>query len=138
MISRNWITTICESWFSRLVFYSFCVKSVQIRGYFWSVFSCLQIEYRKIQTRNKFVFEHFSRSNSDDESYKGNIPEKKSSLNVAYHYLYHIILEPTVSIYREHLKLWNLFFQKLQAAFFCKIELLFTLVSRIKNHKNSR
>ena len=26
-----------------------CVKSVQIRSYFWSVLSCIWIEYRKIQ-----------------------------------------------------------------------------------------
>ena len=32
-----------------------CVKSVQIRGFFWSVFS-------RIRTRNRFVFGHFSRS----------------------------------------------------------------------------
>ena len=32
-----------------------CVKSVQIRSYFWS-------EYRKIRTRNNSVFGHFSRS----------------------------------------------------------------------------
>ena len=30
-----------------------CVKRVQIRSYFWSVFSC-------IRTRNNYVFEHFS------------------------------------------------------------------------------
>ena len=40
-----------------------CVKSVQIRGYFWSVFSCVRTEYRKIRTRNKSVFGHISRSN---------------------------------------------------------------------------
>ena len=48
-----------------------CVKSVQIRSYFWSVFSCIwieyvnlriQSEYRKIWTRNNCVFGHFSRS----------------------------------------------------------------------------
>ena len=39
-----------------------CVKSVQIRSYFWSVFSCIRIEYRKIRTRNNSVFGHFSRS----------------------------------------------------------------------------
>ena len=33
----------------------FCVKSVQIRSYFWS-------EYRKIRTRNNSVFGRFSRS----------------------------------------------------------------------------
>ena len=52
----------------------FCVKSAQIRSYFWSVFSCIrstieiygvnihiQSEYRKIRTRNNYVFGHFSR-----------------------------------------------------------------------------
>ena len=39
-----------------------CVKSVQIRSYFWSVFSCIQSEYRKILTRNNSVFGHFSRN----------------------------------------------------------------------------
>ena len=38
-----------------------CVKSVQIRNYFWSVFSCIRTEYRKILTRNNSVFGHFSR-----------------------------------------------------------------------------
>ena len=47
-----------------------CVKSVQIRSYFWTVFSCtwpeyrntgIQSEYRKIRTRNNSVFGHFSR-----------------------------------------------------------------------------
>ena len=51
---------------------SHCMKSVQIRSYFWSVFSCIlteygeiaslriQSEYRKIRTRNNYVFGHFS------------------------------------------------------------------------------
>ena len=42
-----------------------CVKSVQIRNYFWFVFSCILTEYgeyRKIQARTNFVFGHFSRS----------------------------------------------------------------------------
>ena len=39
-----------------------CVKIVQIRSYFWSVFSCIRTEYRKIRTRNKSVSGHFSRS----------------------------------------------------------------------------
>ena len=26
-----------------------CVKSVQIRSFFWSAFSCIQSEYRKIK-----------------------------------------------------------------------------------------
>ena len=49
------------------------MKSIQIRSYFWSVFSCIRIEYgdlrgnlriqseyRKIRTRNNSVFGHFS------------------------------------------------------------------------------
>ena len=39
-----------------------CVKSVQIRSFFWSVFSCIQSEYRKIPTRKNCVFGLFSRS----------------------------------------------------------------------------
>ena len=37
-----------------------CVKSAQIRSYFWSVFSCIRTEYRKIRTRNNSVFGHYS------------------------------------------------------------------------------
>ena len=46
-----------------------CMKSVQIRSYYWSVFSCIRTEYgdsrskyRKIRTRNNSVLGHFSRS----------------------------------------------------------------------------
>ena len=39
-----------------------CVKSVQTRSYFWSVFSCIRTEYRKLRIRNKSVFGHFSHS----------------------------------------------------------------------------
>ena len=38
------------------------MKSVQIRTYFWSVFSCNWNKYMKIRTRNNSVFGHFSRS----------------------------------------------------------------------------
>ena len=38
------------------------VKSVQIRSFFWSVFSCIQPEYGKIRTRKNSVFGNFSRS----------------------------------------------------------------------------
>ena len=38
------------------------MKSVQIRFYFWSVFFCIQSEYRKIRTRKNSVFGHFSHS----------------------------------------------------------------------------
>ena len=40
----------------------YCVKSVQIRSYFWSIFSCIQFKYRKIRTRNNTVFGRFSHS----------------------------------------------------------------------------
>ena len=43
-------------------YHTHCVKSVQIRSYFWSVFSCIRIEYRKVRTRNNSVFGQFSRS----------------------------------------------------------------------------
>ena len=40
---------------------SYCVKSVQIRSYFWwSVFSCTR-------TRNNSVFGHFSRSDLNEQ-----------------------------------------------------------------------
>ena len=39
-----------------------CVKCVQIQIFFWSVFSCIQSEHRKIQTRKNSVFGHFLRS----------------------------------------------------------------------------
>ena len=39
-----------------------CVKSVQIQSFFWSVFSCIQSDYRKIRTRKNSVFRHFLRS----------------------------------------------------------------------------
>ena len=43
-----------------------CEKIVQIRSSFWSVFSCFtQSEYRKIRTRNKYVFGYFSCSGSN-------------------------------------------------------------------------
>ena len=43
------------------------VKSVQIRSYFLSVFSCIRAEYRKIRTRNNSVFGHFSWSEFDQD-----------------------------------------------------------------------
>ena len=38
------------------------MKSVQIRSFFWSVFSRIQSECSKIRTRKNSVFGHFSRS----------------------------------------------------------------------------
>ena len=39
-----------------------CVKSVQIRSFFWSVFFRIRTEYRKRRTRKNSPFGHFSRS----------------------------------------------------------------------------
>ena len=36
------------------------VKSVQVRSFFWSVFSRIRTEYGKIPTRKNFVFGHFT------------------------------------------------------------------------------
>ena len=38
------------------------VKNVQIRIYYWNVFSCIQSEHWKIRTRNNSVFGHFPHS----------------------------------------------------------------------------
>ena len=40
--------------------YSHCVKSVQIRIFFWSVFSCIQSEYGKIRTRKTAYLDTFA------------------------------------------------------------------------------
>ena len=37
------------------------VKSVQIRIFFWSFFSCIRTEYRKTRNKKTSVFGHFSR-----------------------------------------------------------------------------
>ena len=39
-----------------------CVKSVQIRTFFWFLFFYIQFEYRKRRTRKNYVFRHFSYS----------------------------------------------------------------------------
>ena len=39
-----------------------CVKSIQVRRFFWSAFSCIQSEYRKIRTKKNSIFGHFPRS----------------------------------------------------------------------------
>ena len=35
-----------------------CMKSIQMRSYFWFIFSCIRTEYRKLRTRNNSVFGH--------------------------------------------------------------------------------
>ena len=62
MIFLKYLTTLTEKNCLKLTQVStrHCVKSVQIQSYFWSVFSCIRTEYRKIRTRNNSVFGHFS------------------------------------------------------------------------------
>ena len=38
------------------IFLGHCVKSIQIWSFFWSVFSCIQSEHRKIRTRKNSDF----------------------------------------------------------------------------------
>ena len=45
-------------WIRLWVFH--CVKTVQIWSFFWSVFSLIRIEYRRMKTRKNDVFGHFS------------------------------------------------------------------------------
>ena len=46
------------------LFESHCVntESVQIRSFFWSLFSCIQSKYRKIRTKKNSLLRLFSRS----------------------------------------------------------------------------
>ena len=50
-----------------------CVKSVQIWSFFWSIFSCINSEYRKIRARKNSVSGHFSRSGINFEWLDGPI-----------------------------------------------------------------
>ena len=82
-----------------------CVKSVQIRSFFWSVFSCIwteyswnlriQSEYRKTRTRKNSIFGRFSRSEWNTISEELDSKNKKT-FTIQYIYL---ISNP------EHLKL---------------------------------
>ena len=63
MILCNAAETFLMICISKIMFqhsFSPCMKSVQMRSYFWSVFSCIQPKYRKIRTRKNYVFGHFS------------------------------------------------------------------------------
>ena len=58
----GWIK--CVTWLlnAYIIKINHCMKSVQIRTHFRSVFSCIRNEYRNTRTRNNFVFRQFSRS----------------------------------------------------------------------------
>ena len=53
------------------------VKSVQIRSFFWSVYSCIRTEYRNIRTRKNSVFRHISRSD-----FQGNYHQRRYTSTV--------------------------------------------------------
>ena len=55
---KNW-RNFWKKWLSN----NHYVKSVKMQSFFWSVFSCIWTEYRKIRTRQNSVFGHFSHSN---------------------------------------------------------------------------
>ena len=63
--SESWNPMRCISFVFQFC-YSFCntycVKSVQMRSFFWSVFSYIWTEHRKVRTRRNSVFGHFSRT----------------------------------------------------------------------------
>ena len=56
--NRNYLACLC------LPAFNHCVKSVQIRSFFWPVFSGIRTEYRKIRTRKNSIFGFFSHSES--------------------------------------------------------------------------
>ena len=60
---------------------SHCVKSVQIRSFFWSVFSCIRIEHRKVRTRKNSVFGHFSSNEWYLSGFLQNLNQTTSSLS---------------------------------------------------------
>ena len=58
------ILRYCSLYFVSINFIAFiihCVKTVQIRSFFWSVF-CIQFKHGKKRTRKNSVFGHFSHS----------------------------------------------------------------------------
>ena len=60
-----------------------CVKCVQIRSFFWSVFPRIRTEYGKIRTRKNSVFGHFSSiqcSGNISEAFNNAVPNSNPSL----------------------------------------------------------
>ena len=77
------------------------MKSVQIQSYFWSLFSCIQTECRKIRTRNNSVFGYFSRS----ERYRSKIKWQSPGF-----FIIHFSFGNYLSKVNKHqTKVWNMF-----------------------------
>ena len=63
-MAKSSFSEVARCWIAALLTgnseHSHCVKSVEIRSFFWSVFSCIRTEHRKVRSRKNSVFRHFS------------------------------------------------------------------------------
>ena len=66
------------------------VKSVQIRSFFWSVFSRIQSEYGNIQTTKDSVFGHFSRSENNGKRPPDDTNDLQLNFDFLLIYFFHI------------------------------------------------
>ena len=96
----------------------YCVKSVQIPSNFWSVFSYIQSEYRKIRTRNNSVFGHFTQWWTNLNPFMLNVP----------------ILYP-LFFSEKRMKQWNVSFAPINS-FVPNITFLYTLKTINENYSN--
>ena len=130
------------------------MKSVQIRRFFWSVFSCvrtelliygvnlrIQSEYRKIRTRKTSVFGHFSRSVMKSRNQEGYGNFKK--LTIIKRSKFHLTLNMADKMHfkeREHVILKNKTFLNvsfLKCCLFCLTLLFLNLLCK-KVERSSR
>ena len=58
-INFSWINLQRKNFFWVFLFHGHCIKNVQIRSFFWSLFSWVQTEYRKIRTRKTSYLDTF-------------------------------------------------------------------------------
>ena len=78
-IQRNKTSVLVKNIFFLFFLFQTLREIVQIRSYFWSVFSCIRTEYGKIRTRNNSVFGDFSRSGICDTFDYQNIQPRYST-----------------------------------------------------------
>ena len=81
-------------WWMTLFKINASVKSVQIRIFFWSVFSCIQSKYRKIKTRKKLGIWTLFTQKSNLEPYQTSMMEvfsKNSEQPLAMNYTLYFI-----------------------------------------------
>ena len=67
------------SWSWKKIRKRHCLKSIQIRNYFWSVFSCIRDRIWRF-TRNNSVFRHFSRSERNQNKHYINWSQTEVSI----------------------------------------------------------